>query len=322
MTIPNDLRAAVAAALLTTVAAGSLAAQTVSRTGGAGAPVLQLVTAPRAAALGGALAAADGAEGALVNPAAVAGVTRYGAHGSLQTLYDGSRAGSAALAYRFPLVAVGLTARYLDEGSIDEVVCDGCGGRGTATGKSLDAQETAIGAMAAVRLPLGFAVGAGVTSYASTVAADKGNAIAFSAGAHFAPLPFASLGASISNVGGDATVGGFAGKLPREIRVGAEVKPLYLLNSPVSATIAADVVNTDGGSTYVAGGLEVGATAPVSGVGVFGRVGMVSDHDVNFGSSGPRFGGGLRFRGVSVDYAYQSSDIFGGMHRVGLTVRR
>jgi hypothetical protein len=49
---------------------------------------------------------------------------------------------------------------------------------------------------------------------------------------------------------------------------------------------------------------------------------MASDKDADFGSGGPRFGGGVRFQGVSVDYAYQSSDVFGGMHRVGLSLRR
>src|SRR2546430_1285700 len=120
-------------------------AQTIDRSNGeAGAPILQLTTTPRAAALGGALAAASGVTSIFANPAGAVTVGRFEAQLAGQTLFEGSKAGSMALGVRRHAVGLALGIRYLDLGSVDEVVCNGCGGRGTAPGQRLSADEQAV----------------------------------------------------------------------------------------------------------------------------------------------------------------------------------
>src|SRR2546423_10783143 len=113
-------------------------AQTIGRSNGeAGAPILQLTTTPRAAALGGALAAAAGVTSIFANPAGAATVQHFEAQLAGQALFEGSKAGSMAVGWRVHSVGLALGIRYLDLGSVDEVGCNGCGGRGTPAGQSL-----------------------------------------------------------------------------------------------------------------------------------------------------------------------------------------
>ncbi|OLE69506.1 MAG: hypothetical protein AUG74_08580 [Bacteroidetes bacterium 13_1_20CM_4_60_6] len=118
-------------ALALAAAPAAAPAQTIDRSNGeAGAPILQLTTTPRAAALGGALAAASGVTSIFANPAGAVTVGRFEAQLAGQTLFEGSKAGSMALGVRRHAVGLALGIRYLDLGSVDEVVCNGCGGRG------------------------------------------------------------------------------------------------------------------------------------------------------------------------------------------------
>src|SRR5439155_6520041 len=74
---------------------GVTAAQTIDRSNGeAGAPILQLTTAPRAAALGGALTAAGGVTSIFANPAGAITVRHLEVQLGGQTLFEGSKAGS------------------------------------------------------------------------------------------------------------------------------------------------------------------------------------------------------------------------------------
>src|SRR2546423_15576405 len=88
-------------ALALTVAPAAAPAQTIDRSNGeAGAPILQLTTTPRAAALGGALAAASGVTSIFANPAGAVTVGRFEAQLAGQTLFEGAKAGSMALGGR------------------------------------------------------------------------------------------------------------------------------------------------------------------------------------------------------------------------------
>src|SRR2546429_3786336 len=132
-------------ALALAAAPAAAPAQTIDRSNGeAGAPILQLTTTPRAAALGGALAAASGVTSIFANPAGAVTVGRFEAQLAGQTLFEESKAGSMALGVRRHAVGLALGIRYLDLGSVDEVVCNGCGGRGTPTGQRLSANEQAF----------------------------------------------------------------------------------------------------------------------------------------------------------------------------------
>ena len=189
-------------------------AQTIDRSNGeAGAPILQLTTTPRAAALGGALAAAAGVTSIFANPAGAVTVQHFEAQLAGQTLFEGSKAGSMALGVRRHAVGLALGIRYLDLGSVDEVVCNGCGGRGTPTGQRLSANEQAFALAGAVELGRA-SVGAALNYYATTLAEASGGAASFSAGVRGRLSSKLVLGASLQYLGGQVDVGGFGAPLP------------------------------------------------------------------------------------------------------------
>src|SRR2546426_4778901 len=123
----------------------AIRAQAIDRSNGAaGAPILQLSTAPRAAALGGALTAASGVTSIFANPAGAATVQHFEAQLAGQALFEGSKAGSMAVGWRVHSVGLALGIRYLDLGSVDEGVGNRCGGRGTPAGPRLSAQGEGV----------------------------------------------------------------------------------------------------------------------------------------------------------------------------------
>lgn len=313
--------------LLTAVLAapGAAMAQSVNRANGeAGATVLQLTTVPRAAALGGALTASEGIASLFANPAGVGILIGPALHLSGQTLFDGAKAGSAAAGLRLPMLAIAVGAQYLDLGSVDEVVCDGCGGRGTPTGATLSAHELAATGAVALKLRSIASLGAAVNYYATTLATESGTSLSFSAGVR---LPAsanakAAAGASIQYVGSEVEVGGYSAPLPRTIRVGAELRPLGGAG-PVQLALAGDYVAVRGAPGRIGGGLELGFARPGAGLAVLGRIGYASRAGEDFATQAVSFGGGLVVGRVALDYAYQNSTALGtAMHRFGLTFGR
>src|SRR5256885_14457562 len=92
-------------------------AQAIDRSNGAaGAPILQLSTAPRAAALGGALTAASGVTSIFANPAGAATGQHLEAQLAGQAPVEGAKAGSMAGGGRGPPGGVALGVRLLDPG--------------------------------------------------------------------------------------------------------------------------------------------------------------------------------------------------------------
>src|SRR2546429_2694939 len=189
-------------------------AQTIDRSNGeAGAPILQLTTTPRAAALGGALAAAAGVTSIFANPAGAVTVQHFEAQLAGQTLFEGSKAGSMALGVRRHKVGLALGIRYLDLGSVDEVVCNACGGRGTPTGQRLSANEQAFALAGAVELGRA-SVGAALNYYATTLAEASGGAASFSAGGRRRLSSQQGVGGGGEEPGGPGGVGGLGGAPP------------------------------------------------------------------------------------------------------------
>src|SRR6266516_2669500 len=267
-------------------------AQTIDRSNGeAGAPILQLTTTPRAAALGGALAAAAGVTSIFANPAGAVTVQHFEAQLAGQTLFEGSKAGSMALGVRRHAVGLALGIRYLDLGSVDEVVCNACGGRGTPTGQRLSANEQAFALAGAVELGRA-SVGAALNYSATTLAEASGGAASFSAGVRGRLSSKLVLGASVQYLGGQVDVGGFGAPLPRTVRAGAELRPLGPGHERVHLLLAADYAAVRGAPGRVGGGIE---QRPLT------------------------LGLGLRFHQVSLDYAYQGSEVLSSQHRLGLT---
>src|SRR5213595_3500414 len=294
-------------------------AQTIDRSNGeAGAPILQLTTTPRAAALGGALAAAAGVTSIFANPAGAVTVQHFEAQLAGQTLFEGSKAGSMALGVRRHAVGLALGIRYLDLGSVDEVVCNGCGGRGTPTGQRLSANEQAFALAGAVELGRA-SVGAALNYYSTTLAEASGGAASFSAGVRGRLSSKLAVGASLQYVGGDVDVGGFGAPLPRTVRAGAELQPLGLSHERLHLLLAADYAAVRGAPGRVGGGIEVGLADPATQLLVVARLGVASRAGGDFETRPVTLGVGLKFRQVALDYAYAGSELLGSQHRLGLT---
>ncbi len=313
-------------ALLAAVTTGGAEARAQSTTQGnaaAGAPVLQLSVVPRTAALGGAGTASEGIGGIFTNPAAAATVRHLGMQLAGQSLYDGAKAGSIAVGIRSAIAAFAVGAQYLDMGSVDELICDGCGGQGSSTGRKLSASEQAVSAAAAVSLARIASLGAAVHYYSTSLADQSGSAVSFSGGVRAQANEMIAVGASLQYLGGSAKVGGYSSALPRTARVGAELHPLagrHVGGGSLQLALLGDYVSTTGSPSRVVGGLEVGVLQPSS-LGLVGRVGVGSGSG-SYATQALSFGGGLRYRELTLDYAYQGSDVFGSMHRLGVTFER
>src|SRR5205809_1964138 len=316
---PRDAVAAVAVA--TFPAAGI--AQTIDQSNGAaGAPILQLTTVPRAAALGGALTAASGVTSIFANPAGAATVGHVEAQLAGQTLFEGSKAGSMSVGLRVRSVGIALGVRYLDLGSVDEVVCNGCGGRGTPTGQHLSANKQAFALAGALDLGGGRAsVGAAVNYYSTTLAEASGGAASFSAGVRGRVTDRLAVGASVQYLGGDVDVGGFAAPLPRTVRAGAELRPLGPEHERLHLLLAADFAAARGAPGQLGGGVEAGWSNPASQLLTVARLGFATRAGGDFATRPVTVGVGLRLRQVALDYAYQGSAVLGSQHRLGLTFR-
>jgi hypothetical protein len=320
---PRAARALLALVVLLPTPAALASAQSVERANGeAGAMVLQLTAVPRAAALGGALVASTGVASVFANPAGAITIERLEAHLSGQTLFEGARAGAVAAGLRRRRLSVVLGAQYLDLGSIEEVVCNGCGGSGTPTGRTLGASERAFSLAAALAVGAWASVGLSLHHYATTLAEASGGSLSFSAGARVRLRERLAAGASLQYIGGSAEVGGYAAPLPRTVRLGVEWRPVAPTHPRWHALIAADYATMRGAPGRFGGGLELGIVRSASTVRALGRLGYAPTGGGDFATGALSVGAGLRLRGVSLDYAYQPSDILGGVHRVGITVSR
>jgi hypothetical protein len=303
------------------LAAGTVGAQTIDRDNGeAGATILQLMPVPRAAGLGGALVAAPGISSVLGNPAAIGGMPRLGLFVANQTLFEDAHVGALAAGYHPSRVAFAVSAAYLSLGSVEEVSCDGCGGRGTPTGQTLSASELAAAASAAFSLTSRIHVGGAVNYHGVTLAGQSSGGVSFSLGAQGRPHRMVAVGVSVLYLGGGMDVGGFVAPLPRTIRLGTEVEPFRSRGGRVHLLLAGEYVSRRGSPSKLGGGIEAGVKGPD--FAAVGRVGLVTRADGDFANQPVTFGGGLQWRWITIDYAYQASDVLDGTHRMALTLAR
>ena len=304
-------------ACLTSVALALVASDVGAQGAGAAAQqALQLPAGARAAALGGAYAGAADADVLFYNPAG-SGALGAAASLSFQRHVQDVTFGTFALAHAAGPVVVGLGVAYLDAGSIDVVEPDPAygGERGRATGTSATANETA--SRLTIALPIGdrLRVGAAAGLATSNIAGVSRSAPFGDVGAQLV-LPRATVGASLRNLGADASGDGASAPLPREARLGAtvELPGLAGLGGRVAADWIQDLVGKTG---WLAGGVEAGlvrgAARPV---GIVGRLGWNSGGDAVQGAL--TVGGGLELRRLALDYAWQRMEAFGSVHRVGV----
>jgi hypothetical protein len=316
--MPRCTRPCIAAACAALLAAAPAHAQ--DGAGSAGAAVLQMLAGGRAAGLSGAYTAATGdADVLFYNPAGITSVAA-GAALSYQKHVEDIGLASGAGAFRIGRFNVGVSALFLDYGSIEVIEPDpDFGGQtGIPSGATVSASEVAARVTAATlllddRLSLGASAG-----MVSIELAGLGRSTPmFDLGAQYA-LPFGTVGASLRNLGGDLSGEDLAdASLPSQLRLGGA----FGMTAPngIGALVAGDLVaELAEGTTGFVAGLEAGLMPRIAGdLAAVGRVGFNgAAGDDGLGTL--QLGGGIALGGFAVDYAYQNYDFFGALHRVGV----
>jgi hypothetical protein len=281
--------------------------------GSTASQLLQLTAGSRSAALAGAAASLSGdAESVFSNPAGTAGLAAgaaFSAQRHVEEITIGSLAGSARLGPVF--LAAGIS--YLDAGSIQVVRPAPGGQRGDPTGQTASATESV--ARLAVALPMmggRLRAGAAAGMAAMNLADESYNTAFFDVGAQVSPIPAASLGLVLRNLGGSMA----GAPLPSQARLGASVRGRA--GEMLGALVTADLVaGLEEETTGFAAGLEVGLIPP-------DRAALGAVVRLGWDASGPdgiaplQAGVGVGLRGVTVDYALQSFEYFGLAHRIGV----
>lgn len=295
----------------------TLAAQ--SGVGTAGAQVLQLPAGSRAPAFAGAYTATSAdADVLFYDPAGLAGLGRS-VSVAYQNYFEGIRAGSAAAAFNLGGVVLGGGILYLDAGSIDVIEPDPNFGnqRGKATGTTASASEVAARVSAATSVLGGrVRLGASLGVVSSDLAGVGRSAPFVDLGAQYA-MSRVAVGVSVRHLGTSMTntTNGDA-PLPGEARLGIAVRGLQV--SGFGVAVSADGLyrlqeGTTGLVTGLEAGLMPGAYGPFSAVL---RAGLSVDRGDALAPY--RFGAGISFGSIAVDYTYQDYNLLGAVHRIGL----
>src|SRR3989441_8249467 len=96
-------------------------------------------------------------------------------------------------------------------------------------------------------------------------------------------------------------------------------QPLGPTHERLHLLLAADYAAVRGAPGRVGGGLELGLREPSSGLLAVARLGVAASAGGAFATRPVTLGVGLRLRQVSLDYAYEGSQLLGSQHRLGLT---
>lgn len=305
--------------LLLAALAGPLPLLAQNGVGTAGAQVLQLPAGSRAPAFAGAYAATSAdADVLFYDPAGLAGLGRS-VSVAYQSYFEDIRAGSLAAAFKLGRIVIGGGILYLDGGSIDVIEPDPNFGnqRGKATGATASAMEAAGRFSAATALLDGrLRLGANLGVVSSDLAGVGRSAPFLDLGAQYAMSRLA-IGVSVRHLGTSMTnrTNG-AVPLPGEARLGVAIRGLRL--SGFGMEVNADGLyrlqeGTMGLATGVEAGILPGTYGPVSAVL---RAGLSVDRGDALAPY--RFGAGISFGSVAVDYTYQDYNLLGPVHRIGL----
>jgi len=309
-------------AALALVALAAVAAPVPAQDGGRhAAVVLALPAAPRAAALADAFTAVGDDEAALFySPAQLATVRGTRASASVERFLATTTLGAAVGALRVAggTAAVGVRSLAYPEAPEAQEY--------EPTGRTLTGGELAVSAGWA-RAVRGVRVGAAATLVRQRVVEASGQAVAGDVGLAWtspAALPTAgavrralggvTVAGALQHVGGELSLLGRASPLPRRARVGV-ARPVTL--APALRLLAtAEVVQLDGETARPAAGAELrwqrGRLALDARGGVRRR--LVPDEALPAVTTG----GGLAFRAVALDYAYQGYAVLGATHRLGV----
>lgn len=303
-------RLAVAAALAASSFIPSLADAQAAHTS---ALLLELPSSARALSLGNTFVAAGTDEAAIFyNPAQLAVIRKTSAGLSVQQWFLSSTLAAAAAATRLAGGTIALGLQVLDYGSSERVLGDPSSGGGTGdpTGTEVSAGDYVASLAYAIAIH-SLRVGA-TAKYVNQRLVDESQgtgAVDFGAALD---VHGATVGASVQNIGGEIPIAG--GPLPRMVHVGAAV-PIHGVG-PLDFLGTAEITHTRDEKAHGAGGVEVAYHA-TSGMTFLGRVGALA-RPTGAEISPLSFGGGFRAKHLALDYAYESSDVFGATHRVGV----
>ncbi len=288
-----------------------LPARAAAEAGTTGAATLARPLGARPLAMGQAFCAVEGGADSLgYNPAGAAYLNRS----LLQTQYShgivDDSFGFGAYARPFSFGAAWADALYYDAGAIHLNLSDG-------TNTSVEAeQDFAGGAGAALKLPLGFSVGAAGKAYRLRLA-QQATAQGFAAdlGAQWrSPLDGLTLGASMRNVGPDVKFERDSDPLPLEARVGAayalQLADPGSLGAQLSRlTLTADGVRPRGDKAWAGVGAELAAS-----FGAAGAVALRAGYVFNSLLDSVTLGVGAREGRFFLDYALGDQRAFSTAH--------
>ena len=273
--------------------------------GRAAADFLRIGFGARAAGMGGAYTAiSDGAEAVYWNPAALVGMESFGevAFGHFVWYQDISVEHGAAAISLGDDFTLGAAIAFLDYGTIPGYAADG-----SATNDLISAYDLSGSMTLSARLSDQISAGVSAKLVHQKLDDISARGAAFDAGLKFSAGDFA-LAAVVANVGPALEFDGVSEPLPTAVRLGGAWNPsnLVFLTVDFEKPERGDITLRQGiefdfsGQYYLRAGLRIAPESPVAGLG-----------------ASASFGGGVRFGGTEINYAFTPSDQFSSnlLHR-------
>lgn len=273
---------------------------------------LKVGVGARPPALGGAFAAASGdLESSHWNPAGLWGISQRSATLSVSRYLVDTQAGFLSTAFPSEKQVWALSMNYFSYGSLtrtdDEGVEEG------------SFSPFDLAAYLSVARPLWkpwLKVGANLKAIYSRIDRYSADAYALDLGAQVSgPFKGISLGASLTNLGfvRSGYAGSFKDPLPVTMRVGLAHRPAH---TPLPLLVVADVALPNDADPYFSFGTEISV-----GHGLYLRPGYSTQQTGAEGDAplGLSAGAGLALQGYRLDYAFNSYEDLGEVHRVALS---
>lgn len=284
---------------------------------------MEMDAGARPAALGGAFTGlADSADAIAYNPAGLAVLPR----GQVTFMHDQSLPGVREewLAIAQPSEAFGTLAASAHELAVDPF--SSYDANDTPTGR-VSEEDMSAGLAWAIGLGKKVSIGAGGQLVRSRLASKTAATGAVDVGVHVHAWPALELGAAALHLGNGMRYDEVTDPLPRTVRVGAALHPLYWIDEMNvdervidHVSLTADYVMPENSPAWSAGGLEFAYGAMFVRLG--GRAGG--------GFAGPGYTAGVGIAlsrldknrpELDFDYAFVSYGDLGQTHRVGITLK-
>jgi len=273
---------------------------------------LKVGVGARPAALGGAFAAASGdLESSHWNPAGLWGISQRSATLSVSRYLVDTQAGFLSAAFPSEKQVWALSMNYFSYGSLTRTNSEGV--------EEGSFSPFDLAAYLSVARPLWkpwLKVGANLKAIYSRIDEYSADAYALDLGAQFSgPFKGMSLGASLTNLGfvRSGYAGSFKDALPVTMRLGLAHRPAH---TPLPLLVVADLALPNDADPYFSFGTEISV-----GHGLYLRPGYSTQQTGAEGDAplGLSAGAGLALQGYRLDYAFNSYEDLGEVHRVALS---